>query len=190
LPQIFSEFAANATESPHTIFSRDHYTGCRDDDSRGPGGKPGKDSTMMFLLRTAFWMSIALALLPSFVPKQAATVPVDVGAADAMTAASATVADLSGFCQRRPDACEAGAQFATAFGQRAQAGAKILYDFVGAKVGKTERIAANGLGPAGNADAPGTEAAKSSQHTLTAADIAPPWRGQHPRKDASAKRTS
>jgi len=147
---------------------------------------------MMFLLRTAFWMSVALALLPSFVPKQAATVAVDVGAADAMTAASATFADLSGFCERRPDACAAGAQVATAFGQRAQAGAKILYDLVSDRFGKAERTAPNPPGPAANAaaEAPTTEVAKSSQHTLTTTDMTPSWRGPHPRKDASAKRSS
>jgi hypothetical protein len=147
---------------------------------------------MMFLLRTAFWMSVALALLPSFVPKQAATVPVDVGAAGAMTAASATFADLSGFCERRPDACAAGAQVATAFGQRAQAGAKILYDLVSDRFGKPERTAANPSGLAANAaaEAPNAEVAKSSQHTLKTTDMTPSWRGPHPRKDASAKRSS
>jgi hypothetical protein len=109
-----------------------------------------------------------------------------------MTAASATVADLSGFCERRPDACAAGAQFATVFGQRAQAGAKIVYDFVGAKIGKSERTATNTSAPAGNAaaDALGAEIVKSSQHTLTTTDMTPSWRGPHPRKDGSAKRSS
>jgi Family of unknown function (DUF5330) len=140
---------------------------------------------MMFLLRTAFWMSVALALLPSFVAKQASTVPIDVGAADAMTAASATVKDLSGFCERRPDACAAGAQFATAFGQRAQAGAKIVYEFVGEKLVKAEQS-----GAGGGAEAPAADALKSSQNTLTTNDMAPAWRGPQPRRDASAKRTS
>ena len=153
---------------------------------------------MMFLLRTAFWVSVALALLPSFVPKEAATVPPEVGATDAMTAASATVADLSGFCERRPDACAAGLQFANAFGQRAQAGAKILYDFVGEKVGKTDHVAAASVTHVGSA-ANGAEAAvaeaakepaKPSQHTLTATDLAPAWRGPQPRRDTSARRTS
>ena len=147
---------------------------------------------MMFLLRTAFWMSVALALLPSFVAKPAATVPVEVGATDAMTAASATVADLSGFCQRRPDACAAGAQLATAFGQRAQAGAKIVYDFVGDKVARAEHPGATAATVA--AEAPGSEAAKASQNTsqntLTAADMAPAWRGLQQRRDGAGKRSS
>ena len=40
------------------------------------------------------------------------------------------------FCNRQPDACAAGAQFASAFGQRAEAGAKMLYEIVGEKLAK------------------------------------------------------
>jgi hypothetical protein len=145
---------------------------------------------MMFLLRTAFWMSVALALLPSFVSNQVTTVPPDVGAADAMTAASATVADLSGLCERRPDACAAGAQFATAFVRRAQAGAKIVYDFMGEQAGKPEPSAVTAAVGKSPAEVPGTEVVKPSQSTLTAADMAPAWRGTQPRKEASAKRAS
>ena len=93
---------------------------------------------MMFLLRTAFWLSVVLALLPSFVAKPASPVQTEGGTADAMTAASETVADLRGFCERRPEACAAGIQLANAFGQRAQAGAKIVYEFFGDKLGKGE----------------------------------------------------
>jgi len=148
---------------------------------------------MMFLLRTAFWVTVGLALLPSFVPKQATTVPVGAGAgaADAMTAASATLADLSGFCVRRPDACTAGTQAVTAFGQRIRAGTTILYDLVNDRL-KTERTAASGSGSAANAGAegPSAEGTKSSRHTLTAGDMSPAWQGPHPRKDPMAKRSS
>jgi hypothetical protein len=154
---------------------------------------------MMFLLRTAFWVSVALALLPSFAPRQAATAPPEVGTADAMTAASETVADLSGFCARRPEACAAGVQFANAFGQRAQAGAKILYDLVGEKLARTEHgnpaaavaqtSVPSGM-PTGTHAGATVEAAKPSQNTLTATDMAPPWRGPQHRRDAPARRTS
>jgi hypothetical protein len=137
---------------------------------------------MMFLLRTAFWVTVALALIPSFVAKQESTVSADVAAAGALSAASATVADLSGFCERRPNACVAGAQFASAVGQRAQAGAKIVYEFVGDKLGKPERVA--GAVGAAMGEMPAVEAAKASQHTLTSADVAPAWRGPPPRRDA------
>jgi Family of unknown function (DUF5330) len=140
---------------------------------------------MMFLMRTAFWVSVALALLPSFVSGQSKTVPTDVGTSEAATAASATFADLSHFCDRRPDACAAGAQFASAFGQRAQAGAKIVYEFVGDRLAKQEHPAA-GNPVAANlpAETPAADAAKASQQTLTSADMAPAWRGPSPRRDA------
>jgi uncharacterized protein DUF5330 len=168
---------------------------------------------MMFLLRTTFWVSVGLALLPSFVPKQGSTVPPPVGTADAVTAASEAVADLGGFCERRPDACAAGVQFANAFGQRAQAGAKIVYDFIGERLAKPELVkselvkseagksepaspagvirtsAHSGAGAIAAEPASG-EAAKPSQHTLNGTDMVPAWRGPPHRKDAPSKRTS
>jgi Family of unknown function (DUF5330) len=139
---------------------------------------------MMFLMRTAFWVSVALALLPSFVSGQSKTVPTDVGTSEAATAASATFADLSHFCDRRPDACAAGAQFASAFGQRAQAGAKIVYEFVGDRLTKQQHPAGNPVAANLPAETPAADAAKASQQTLTSADMAPAWRGPSPRRDA------
>ncbi len=127
---------------------------------------------MMFLLRTAFWIGVVLALLPTFGPKQSVPQAASVGATEAVTAASATFADMIQFCNRQPDACAAGVQFASAFGQRAQAGAKMLYDIVGEKLAKAD---------GGAADAPAGDTALS-QSTLTSADLALPWRGPH-RKD-------
>jgi Family of unknown function (DUF5330) len=142
---------------------------------------------MMFLLRTAFWMSVALALLPSFAPGRSSSVPADLRAAEAASAASATVADFSRFCERRPEACAAGAQFAAAFGQRTQAGAKILYEFVGDRIGKSDRPAALSEAAADAASPPKpADAAKPSQNTLTSTDMAPAWHG--PRRDGLGKR--
>jgi Family of unknown function (DUF5330) len=126
---------------------------------------------MMFLLRTAFWIGVVLALLPNFAPKQSAPPAVGVGAADAVTAASATFADMIQFCNRQPDACAAGAQFASAFGQRAQAGAKMLYEIVGEKLAKADNGADAAAAPTGTV--------KLSQNTLTPSDLAPAWRGPH-----------
>ena len=136
-------------------------------------GEKHKGRTMMFLLRTAFWMGLVLALLPTFGAKQA-TAPVPApgfGATEAVSAASATFADMIQFCNRQPDACAAGAQFASVFGQRAQAGAKMLYE-IGEKLAKAD---------AGAEDVP-TGGVKLSQSTLTSADLALAWRGPQ-RKD-------
>jgi len=129
---------------------------------------------MMFLLRTAFWMGLVLALLPTFGAKQATAPAPGFGATEAVTAASATFADMIQFCSRQPEACAAGAQFASAFGQRAEAGAKMLYEIVGQKLGKADAADASGSVPTGEA--------KPSQHTLTSADLVPAWHGPN-RKD-------
>src|SRR5271170_7388757 len=110
---------------------------------------------MMFLLRTAFWIGVVLALLPTFGPKQSAPAA-GFGATESVTAASATFGDMIQFCNRQPEACAAGAQFASAFGQRAEAGAKMLYQIVGEKLAKAD---------GGAADAP-TGDVKLSQSTL------------------------
>jgi len=158
---------------------------------------------MMSLLRTALWASVALALLPSFVPRQDSTLPADAAASDAVNAASATFADMSRLCERRPDACAAGSDFAWAFGRRVREGAKILYEFAERSVGKPERPEGQehrqaALPPAGDAvqgvpgvsGVPGVPAAanpeKPSQDTLTAADMARPWHGPPARRDAGA----
>src|SRR5277367_3377054 len=89
----------------------------------------GDMGVMFFLLRMAFWLSIVLILLPSGTTQQAQPVS-NVGASDAISAASATVQDLRGFCARQPDACSVGSQVAVSLGYKAQAGAKMLYEFL------------------------------------------------------------
>src|SRR5580700_6954157 len=93
---------------------------------------------MFFLLRMAFWLGIVLILLPGTPRHEPSTSAV--GPADAISAASATVHDLKGFCAREPDACTVGSEFATSMGYRAQAGAKMLYDFL------TETLASHDAG--------------------------------------------
>jgi hypothetical protein len=127
---------------------------------------------MMFLLRTAFWLAVVLALLPSFGPKASAPAASGVEATEAVTAASETLGDMIGFCSRQPNACATGVHLASAIGQRAQAGAKMLYGMVGEQLAKTEGAAEDGA-PA-NASAADV---KVSQNTLTPADLMPAWRG-------------
>ena len=83
---------------------------------------------MFFLLRLAFWLGVVLLLLPIGGGTQQSAATNSVSASQAISAASATVGDLRGFCARQPDACSVGSQVATTLGYRAQAGAKMLYD--------------------------------------------------------------
>ena len=54
---------------------------------------------MFFLLRLAFWLSVVLLLLPSGGGQRNAATN-NVSASQAISAASATVGDLRGFCAR------------------------------------------------------------------------------------------
>lgn len=138
---------------------------------------------MFFLLRMTFWISLVLVLLPSGGKESTAVPSAGVGAIEAVSAASATVSDMRQFCTRQPDACAAGSQAAIAFGQRAQAGAKMVYDFISERAAPhdTASVATKPTRPAPAKP----EGAKSSQDTLTAADLAPAWRG--PRREAHNK---
>jgi Family of unknown function (DUF5330) len=127
---------------------------------------------MMFLLRTAFWLAVVLALLPSFGPKASAPAATGVEATEAVTAASETLGDMIGFCSRQPNACAAGVHLASAIGQRAQAGAKMLYGMIGQRFAKTEVAMDDGV-PANTSAVD----VKVSQNTLSSADLVPAWRG-------------
>jgi type IV secretory pathway TrbL component len=143
---------------------------------------------MFFLLRTAFWLSLVLILLPTFTGQSntapAATSP-SMSASEAVSAASATVSDLTGFCGRQPEACTVGAQAAAALGEKAQAGAKILYDYLNDRMNPkaTGSVASNG-----SAAATPRKAVAGSRDTLNAADRAPAWRGPAARKEAQNNR--
>jgi hypothetical protein len=136
---------------------------------------------MKFLFKAAFWLTIVVLLLPADEKHAGASAP-QVGATEAVSAAGAAVSDMRQFCTRQPDACTVGSQAAVVLGHKAQAGAKMLYDFLSDRLGPqetgsvaatktSERPAAGGANPA-------------SQHTLTPSDVAPAWRGPEPRREA------
>jgi uncharacterized protein DUF5330 len=94
-----------------------------------------RDWLMFFLLRVAFWLTIVLALLPTGSAQPTARGP-QMG--EAISAAGDAVSDVRHFCTRQPAACEVGSQVAVMIGQRAQAGAKMLYDLFNEHTGPTE----------------------------------------------------
>ena len=94
---------------------------------------------MFFLLRMAFWLGLVLVLLPREKTPKSDKLP-QLGASEAVSAASAAVSDMSQFCKRQPAACEVGGQAATVIGQRAQDGARKLYNIITDKTdNKTEK---------------------------------------------------
>jgi hypothetical protein len=121
---------------------------------------------MFFLLRMAFWLGLVLVLLPRDQTPDSAKLP-QVGAAEAISAATAAVSDMSQFCTRQPAACEVGGQAATAIGHRAQDGARKLYRIITDKRSDETGSIDSEAGPA---------ASSGSRNTLTADDLRIEWR--------------
>ncbi|MEH2568484.1 DUF5330 domain-containing protein [Bradyrhizobium sp. AZCC 2289] len=125
---------------------------------------------MFFLLRMAFWLGLVLVLLPREKTPESDKMP-QIGASEAVSAASAAVSDMSQFCKRQPAACEVGGQAATVIGQRATQGARKLYQII------TDKKAPDHTGSISggeNIDAPRTVAAP--RDTLTLDDMMVEWR--------------
>ncbi len=93
---------------------------------------------MRFLLRITFWLGLVLVLLPRDKTPESDKLP-QIGAADAVQAATAAVSDMTQFCKRQPAACEVGGQAATIIGQRAQDGAKKIYQIINDKKEQLEK---------------------------------------------------
>ena len=125
---------------------------------------------MFFLLRLAFWVGLVLVLLPRDKTPDSDKMP-QIGTSEAVSAATAAVSDMSQFCKRQPAACEVGGQAATVIGQRAQAGARKLYQIITDKRPPDRTGSIVGIG---NADAAQLEAARD---TLTQDDIQIEWQG-------------
>jgi hypothetical protein len=120
---------------------------------------------MRFLIKMAFWLTIVVLLLPVESGKRGESARAQVGPIEALGAAQAAVEDASGFCSRKPDACEIGSQAFQTFGEKAQHGAKLLYEFLSARFTAKPETAT------------GSIKSEPGQHTLTPDDVAPAWNG-------------
>jgi hypothetical protein len=135
---------------------------------------------MFFLLRMAFWLGLVCVLLPG----GSKTPDAKIDATQAVTAASAAVQDMRGFCDRQPDACTVGGKVAVAIGHKAEAGARTLYDFI------TAKIAEKAAPAEATAEVPVMARGKT---TLTREDMAPVWHAPvplPPRREARATKPS
>ncbi|WP_350333362.1 DUF5330 domain-containing protein [Coralliovum pocilloporae] len=83
----------------------------------------------MFLLKTAFWLSLVILFLPAY-PSDDGGEQNRVSTLQALSAAQATVDDFSGFCERNPGPCETGRSFMNTFAAKAKYGVKLVYDFI------------------------------------------------------------
>ncbi|MDB5583200.1 MAG: hypothetical protein JWR80_8376 [Bradyrhizobium sp.] len=147
---------------------------------------------MFFLLRMAFWLGLVLVLLPREKTPESDKLP-QLGASEAVSAATAAVSDMGQFCKRQPAACEVGGQAATVIGQRAQDGARKLYQIITDKTDnktekteKTDKKAADRKAPdhtgsiGGGDDANASLPQAAPRDTLTPDDMMAEWRGPAP----------
>src|SRR4051795_4905950 len=143
--------------------------------SQGPvselnhNGIEDRGREMFFLLRMAFWLGLVLVLLPREKTLDAEKLP-QIGASEAVSAASAAVSDMSQFCKRQPAACEVGGQAATVIGQRAQDGARKLYQII------TDKKSPDHTGSIGGIETAETAAVSAPADTLTPDDLQAEWR--------------
>lgn len=121
---------------------------------------------MFFLLRMAFWLGLVLVLLPREKTTESEKLP-QVGASEAVSAASAALSDMGQFCKRQPAACEVGGQAATVLGHRAQDGARKIYQIITDKraADHTSSIGGDGAAPE----------SVSAPDTLTPEDLQAEW---------------
>jgi hypothetical protein len=129
-----------------------------------------KGKAMMFLIRTAFWLMIVILLLPTDSKQQA----------EVYGTAQAAVKDVTGFCDRNPDACAEGKDVFGIFMQKAEFGFEMLMGFI---ENKTAPTASDTEVPAASLDAtaePASWAQSNSQNTLNPEDLAPAWNGPTP----------
>ncbi len=111
----------------------------------------------MFLLRSAFWLTLVILLIPA--DPDSGEAP-RVSLVNAFMAAQATVADLSGFCDRNPDVCVTGGAAIGIFAEKAENGVQMLYRYF------------DDEGDPGDAE--------GNRGTLTTDDLALPWQGEAP----------
>jgi hypothetical protein len=124
---------------------------------------------MFFLLRMVFWLGLVLVLLPRDKTPESEKLP-QIGTSEAVQAATAAVSDMSQFCKRQPAACEVGGQAATVIGQRAQDGARKLYQII------TDKKSPDHTGSIGGIEDVEPSPADAVPHdTLTADDLAAAW---------------
>ncbi len=138
---------------------------------------------MFFLLRMAFWLGVVCLLLPGTGTKSTSA-DSQVDAAQAVTLASAAVSDARGFCDRQPAACKVGSKVAAALGERAEAGARTLYQFVTGSLGShssnsDREVASIDTKPAASAPKV-VPVSDGSAGTLTARDLKTPWHAPVP----------
>jgi hypothetical protein len=180
------EFFANSSRFNFNANTCDLSTdvGIRSSELKATEKRGGRSSKMFFLLRLAFWIGLVLVLLPRDKTVDPDKTP-QLNASEAVSAATAAISDMGQFCKRQPTACEVGGQAANVIGQRAQGGARKLYQIItdkpdkSDKPEKSDKRAPDHTGSIGGMD-PEAAPLEVAHDTLTPEDTQIEWQGASP----------
>lgn len=119
----------------------------------------------MFLIRTAFWLTLIILLLPTNEEEQRRI----------YGTAEAAVNDMRTFCTRNPEVCARSREAFDAFAEKASFGANMVMDVIaGEDEGETRQAGAERDGRRVPAS---LESGPDSRNTLTEEDMDPAWNG-------------
>jgi hypothetical protein len=121
----------------------------------------------MFLFRLAFWVGLAILLLPSDERQQERL----------YATAMATVERATTFCDRNPRVCAAGGELWATFLKKAEFGVRMAINVAGSG-GHSSDDAASPQQPAMKPAMEPRPSPAAARGTLTPADLSPAWRGQ------------
>ena len=124
----------------------------------------------MFFIRLAFWIGLAVLLLPTDERQQARV----------YGTAAATVERVTTFCDRNQKVCTGGAELWATFIKKAEFGARMAIDLVGNAARKGEE-AEPAVQPAAARSQPEARLSVPPRGTLLPSDLAPVWRGNQQR---------
>lgn len=122
---------------------------------------------MWFLIKSAFWFTVVLMLLPLANPATEARLEsgpqVSIGAT--VAAATSALDDVTGICKRRPDVCKTGGETLAALGVRARDGALVAYRFLDKRFGADapDKVITGTVAPVPAAGQPRPEAAGAAK---------------------------
>jgi hypothetical protein len=86
---------------------------------------------MGFLIRSAFWFSLVLLVIPFGGQDEAGN---SVGPLQALGAAREAIGDVTGICERKPDVCVTGKAALHTIGVRAREASRIAFEMLDEKL--------------------------------------------------------
>ena len=89
---------------------------------------------MGFIIRSVFWLSLVLLLIPFGGTGGEGQEDV-VSPVEALLAARGAIQDVTGMCERKPEVCETGKAALHTIGVRAREGARIAYEALDSRYG-------------------------------------------------------